>query len=56
MTEKEQRPRHEALHWALLDAIKKYEAVTGWTVVDLRLYPRKGVNALDIVAVPISPR
>jgi hypothetical protein len=55
MTEEEQRPEYEELHFALLNAIKKYEATTGWSVVDLKLTPKNGVSELRVVVLPNPP-
>jgi hypothetical protein len=55
MTEQEQGPDYQELHFALLEAIKKYEAATSWSVVDLKLTAKKGVSDLEITVFPNPP-
>jgi hypothetical protein len=55
MTEEEQRPDYQELHFALLEAIKKYEAATDWSVVDLKFTAKNGVRDLEITVFPNPP-
>ena len=55
MTEQEQRPDYQELHFAMLEAIKKYEAATNWSVVDLKLTAKKGVSDLEVTVLPNPP-
>jgi hypothetical protein len=55
MTEEEQRPDYQELHFSLLEAIKKYEAATNWSVVALKLTAKKGVSELEVTVSP-NPR
>jgi len=55
MTEEEQRPDYQELHFAILEAIKKYEAATNWSVVDLDFTAKKSVSDLEITVLPNPP-
>jgi hypothetical protein len=55
MSEQEQRPHFQELHSAFLEAIKKYETSTRWSVVELKLTAKKGVSDVEITVIPSSP-
>jgi hypothetical protein len=55
MTEQEQSPEFQELHFAILEAIKKYESTTDWSVVDLKFTATKGVSDLEIAVLPNPP-
>ena len=48
----------QGLHFAMLEAIKKYEAATNWSVADLKFTAKQNVSDLDITVIsnPPSPR
>jgi hypothetical protein len=58
MTQQEQSPDYQELHFAILEAIKKYEVAINWSVVDLKFTAKKGVSDLEVMVLPnpSSPR
>lgn len=55
MNEEEQRPYYQDMHFAMLNAIAKYEAATGWKVAGLNLTSKPGSSRLDVVVIPGRP-
>ena len=55
MNEEDQEPDFQELHFAFLDAIRKYEAATGWKVVGLSLVYKAGLSDVNVEVMPGAP-
>jgi hypothetical protein len=55
MSEEQQQPHFQEMHFALLEAIRKYEQTTGWVVADLQLIANEGVSDVKVHVIPQAP-
>jgi hypothetical protein len=55
MSEEQQQPHFQEMHFALLEAIRKYEQTTGWGVADLQLIANEGVSDVKVHVIPKAP-
>jgi hypothetical protein len=55
MSEEQQQQHFQEMHFALLEAIRKYEETTGWIVADLQLIAHEGISDVKVHVIPQAP-